>query len=60
MTLGSEKRIDIFAGELKLRRLELPVESVSEVIVDGKPVEFSFEDGAICFDAAVRESIVVK
>ena len=51
---------DIFAGELKLRRLELPVESVSEVIVDGKPVEFSFEDGAICFDAVARESVVVK
>ena len=60
VTLGSENRLDIFAGELKLRRLELPVESVSEVIVDGKPVEFSFEDGAICFDAVVRESVVVK
>ena len=60
MTLGSENRLDIFAGELKLRRLELPVESVSEVIVDGKPVEFSFTDGAICFDAVVHESVVVK
>ena len=60
VTLRSENRLDIFAGELKLRRLELPVESVSEVIVDGKPVEFSFEDGAICFDAVARESVVVK
>ncbi len=57
---ADEARLTLLAGELKLRRLTLPVEAKS-LEIDGSPVEFTREDDAYIFaETTVRQSIVLK
>lgn len=45
-------------GQLPLKTLELKYyASVSSVKVDGKPVDFTFREGTICFNAEVKKTL---
>lgn len=54
--------MEIFAGELKLSKLTLPLENVNSVTVDGNSVGFKFENGEIVFDKQIvaTKNIIVK
>ena len=47
---------------MKLERLELPyLDDVKSVTIDGKPADFTFSDGAVCFGrTVVAKEIIVR
>ncbi len=62
ITLGKENKLTIIDGALSLKKLSLPLDSVSSVEVDGRSVGFTFENGSICFSEPItaKQSILVK
>ncbi|MGN1410345.1 MAG: GH116 family glycosyl hydrolase, partial [Eubacteriales bacterium] len=53
--------IKILDGELRLKTLLLPyLDEVKSVSVDGKDVEFAFENGRLCLDVCARREIEIK
>ena len=54
--------IKVISGSMTLKTLRLPyMSSVSELVIDGKKTEFTFENGTLSFPAAkVEKEIVIK
>ena len=59
--IGGRTVIEIISGELKLKRLELPyLTRIERLIIDGRAVEFDFDNGVITFDeTAAYEKIEI-
>ena len=54
--------IKVISGSMTLKTLRLPyMSSVSELVIDGKKTEFTFENGTLSFPSAkVEKEIVIK
>ena len=53
--------LTVAAGELRLKRLSLPyLEQAASVEADGRPVPFTFKDGALTLDVTVYQKLTVR
>ena len=55
-----QTRLTVLDGALSLKALELPYYAeVSRVTVDGTDIDFTFQNGKLCFEAEVKHSLTV-